>query len=68
MQNIHVNEKQTASAISDILEKWLFGIQKKLEKLDGLKISGATKDKALERLGKEIEKEFSQCGKNILFR
>ena len=60
MQNIHVNEKQTASAISDILEKWLFGIQKKLEKLDGLKISGATKDKALERLGKEIEKELAE--------
>lgn len=60
MQNLHVNEKQTASAISDILEKWLFGIQKKLEKLDGLKIAGPTKDKALERLGKEIEKELAE--------
>lgn len=60
MQNIHVNDKHTASAISDILEKWLFGIQKKLEKLDGLKIAGATKDKALERLGKEIEKELAE--------
>jgi hypothetical protein len=63
IQNLHINEKRTASAISDILEKWLFGIQKKLEKLDGLKITGPTREKALERLGKEIEKElveFSQ--------
>lgn len=62
MQNLRVHEKRTASAVSDILERWLFRLQKKLEKIDGLKIIGTTKDQALAQFGKAIEKELAEFG------